>query len=327
MNVLMRCVSVVVVLLLVVPLAAAGQQTQKVPRIGFISTSTTSVSSPFLAALRQGLSDLGYVEGKSIVIEYRFARHRDELPAMAADLVKLPVNVMVGGGSEGIRAAKNATSTIPIVMTNSGDALTEGFVASLSRPGGNITGLTQISPELAGKRLEILKEAVPRLRRVAVLWHPLHPNTPTTFKETQHAAEKLGLRVQSLAVNDERDLMRAFEKATSERAEGLVVLRDPFMVKHRLLIADVAAKKRLPAIYEASDFVEAGGLMMYGPNFAELYRRSAGYIDKILKGANPGNLPVEQPSKFSLVINMKIAKAMGLTIPPSLLLRADRVIE
>ena len=308
------------------PLAAEGQQ-KKVPRIGFISTSTTSASSPLLAALRQGLSDLGYVEGKSIVIEYRFARHRDEAPAMAADLVKLPVDVMVGGGSEGIQAAKNATSTIPIVMTNSGDALAEGFAASLARPGGNITGLTQSSPVLAGKRLEILKEAVPKLRRVAVLWYPLHPNTPTTFKETQHAAGQLGLNVQSLAVKDERELMGAFATATSERAEGLVVLRDPFMVRHRVLVADVTAKKRLPAIYETSDFVEAGGLMMYGPNFAELYRRSAGYIDKILKGAKPGDLPVERPSKFSLVINMKTAKALGLTIPPSLLLRADHVIE
>ena len=212
-------------------------------------------------------------------------------------------------------------------MTNSGDALAEGFAASLARPGGNITGLTQSSPELAGKRLEILKEVVPRLRRVAVLWYPLHPTTPRTFKETQHAAGQLGLNVQSLAVKDERELMGAFATATSERAEGLVVLRDPFMVRHRVLVADVTAKKRLPAIYETSDFVEAGGLMMYGPNFAELYRRSAGYIDKILKGAKPGDLPVERPSKFSLVINMKTAKALGLTIPPSLLLRADHVIE
>jgi putative ABC transport system substrate-binding protein len=226
--------------------------------------------------------------------------------------VTIPVDLLVGGGSEGILAAKGVTSTIPIVMTNSGDALAEGFAASLARPGGNITGLTQSSPELAGKRLEILKEAVPRLRRVAVLWYPLHPNTPTTFKETQYAAGRLGLNVQSLAVKDERELIEALGTATSERAEGLVVLRDPFMVRHRILVANVTAKLRLPAIYETSDFVEAGGLMMYGPNFADLYRRSATYIHKILKGAKPRELPVEQPSKFELMINLKTARQIGL---------------
>jgi putative tryptophan/tyrosine transport system substrate-binding protein len=307
--------------------SAEGQRVPNVPRIGFISTSTTSVSSPLLAALRQGLSDRGYVEGKSIVIEYRFPLHREEVSLMAAELVNLPVDLIVAGGSESILAARRATSTIPIVMTNSGDAVAEGFAASLARPGGNTTGLTQMSPELAGKRLEILKEAVPRLRRVAVLWHPLHPNTPATFKDTQRAAGQLGLSLHSLAVKNERELREAFETATSERADGLVVLRDPFMVRHRVLVADNLTRKRLPAIYETGDFVQAGGLMMYGPNFAELYRRAAGYIDKILKGARPEDVPVEQPTKFDLVINLKAAKGLGLTIPPSLLLRADQVIE
>lgn len=309
---------------LVTPLLSEAQQTA---RLGFISSSTTNVSSPFLNALRQGLKDFGYEERKNLIIEYRFAESKEQLPGMAADLVRLKVDVILAGGSEGITAAKNATQTIPIVMTNSGDALKEGFVVSLARPGGNITGLTQISPELAGKRLQILKELLPRLSRVAVLWHPLHPNTPLTFKETQAAAEGLGLRVLSLEVREPKEFDDAFTTLARERIAALVVLRDPFTVRHRALIVEAALKLRAPSIYETGDFVQAGGLMFYGPNFAELYRRSAAYVDKILKGAKPSDLPVEQPTRFELVINTKTAKALGLTIPQALLMRADEVIQ
>jgi len=300
---------------------------QQPARIGFISSSTTSVSSPFLEALRKGLRDLGYAEQKNLVIEYRFADSKEKLPAMAADLVNLKVKVILAGGSEGIVAAKNATQTIPIVMTNSGDAVKEGFVASLARPGGNITGLTQISPDLAGKRLQVLKELIPQLARVAILWHPLHPNTPTTFKETQAAAEVLRLQVLSLEVKDPKAFEDAFATMAKERIGALVVLRDPFTVRHRTLIVDSAIKARIPAIYETNDYVQAGGLMSYGPDFAELYRRSAVYVDKILKGGNPANLPVEQPTKFELAINAKTARAIGLAIPQPLLIRAERLIE
>ncbi len=314
------------VTLLAAPLATEAQEAPRA-RLGFISSSTTNVSSPFLAALRQGLKDFGYDEGKNLTIEYRFAESRDQLPGMAAELVKLRVDVILAGGSEGILAAKNATSTIPIVMTNSGDAVREGFVVSLARPGGNITGLTQISPELSGKRLQLLKDLLPRLGRVAVLWHPLHPNTPFTFQETQVAAQALGLRVLSLEVKEPREFEEAFTTIAKERVAAMVVLRDPFTVRHRALIAESALKLRLPAIFETSDYVQAGGLMFYGPDFGELYRRAATYVDKILRGAKPADLPVEQPTKFELVINAKTARAIGLVIPPSLLLRADQVIE
>lgn len=263
-------------------LAPTCSEAQQAPRIGFISSSTTNISSPFLAALRQGLKDLGYEERENLIIEYRFAESREQLPAMAADLVRLKVDVILAGGSEGITAAKNATQTIPIVMTNSGDAVKEGFVASLARPGGNITGLTQISPELAGKRLQILKELNPRLSRVGVLWYPLHPNTPFTFKETQAAADGLGLRVLSVEVKEPKDFDDAFTTFARERIAALVVLRDPFTVRHRALIVDSAIKLRVATIYETGDYVQAGGLMFYGPNFTELYSRSAAYVDKIL---------------------------------------------
>ncbi len=311
----------------VTPLPAEAQTAGSRARLGFISTSTTSVSSPFLAALRQGLKDLGYEDGKNLTIDYRFAESRDQLPAMAADLVRLRVDLILGGGSEGILAAKNATRTIPIVMTNSGDAVREGFVAGLAHPGGNITGLTQISPDLAGKRVQILKDLVPRLARIAVLWYPLHPNTPFTFKETRAAAEQLGLRVLSLEVKEPKEFEDAFTTIAKERIAAVVVLRDPFTVRHRTMIADSAIKLRVPTIYETGDYVQAGGLMFYGPNFADLYRRAAVYVDKILKGAKPADLPVEQPTKFELVINLKTAKALGLTIPQTLLLRADEVIQ
>lgn len=314
-------------LLLAAQRPAEAQPPREVLRLGFISSSTTDIASPLLAALRQGLRDLGYEERKNLSIEYRFAESRAQLPALAADLVKLRVAVIVAGGSEGILAAQKATSTIPIVMTNSGDPVRDGFVASLRKPGGNITGLTQISPQLAGKRVQILADLVPRLARVAILWHPYHPNTPFTFEETRAAAEQLGLRAVSLEVRDPQQFEEAFRVAAKEAAEAMIVLRDPFTVRHRVLIAESVARLRVPAMYETTDYLQAGGLIYYGPSFAELYRRSATYVDKILKGAKPADLPVEQPTAFELVINLKTAKALGLAIPPQLLLRADRVIE
>ena len=312
---------------LVTPLVGEAQQSGKSARIGFLSSSTTSVSSPLLISLRRGLKDLGYEEGKHVVIEYRFAESREQISAMAADLARLQVVVILAGGSEAIAAAKKATTTIPIVMTNSGDAVNEGFVASLARPDGNITGLTQISPALTAKRVEILKEVVPKLGRIAVLWNPVHANTPLTFRETRLAAARFGLRVVSLEVRERKDFDEAFMAFARDRPAAVIVLRDPLTVRHRTFIIEAMVKVRVPAIYETDDDVTAGGLMSYGPDFAELFYRSAAYVDKILKGAKPSDLPVEQPTRYELVINLQTAKALGLTIPPSLLLRADHVIE
>jgi putative ABC transport system substrate-binding protein len=309
------------------PLASEAQQAAKRARIGFISSSTTEVSSPFLVALREGFKARGYEEAKNLTLEYRFAKSREQLPAMAADLVSLKVDVILAGGTEGIIAAKNATQTIPIVMTNSGDPVKAGFAVSLARPGGNITGLTQISPELAGKRFQLLREVVPGITRVGVLWHPLHPTTPITFNETEAAAGNLGLQVMSLEIREPKEFEEVFRILAKERAAALVVLRDPFTVRHRTVIVESANKLRVATIYETGDYVEAGGLMFYGADFVDLFRRSAGFVDRILKGAKVSDLPIEQPTKFELVINLKTAKAIGITIPQSLLLRADRVIE
>jgi putative tryptophan/tyrosine transport system substrate-binding protein len=309
------------------PLASEAQQAAKRARIGFISSSTTEVSSPFLVALREGLKARGYEEAKNLTLEYRFAKSREQLPAMAADLVSLKVDVILAGGTEGIIAAKDATQTIPIVMTNSGDPVKAGFAVSLARPGGNITGLTQISPELAGKRFQLLREVVPGITRVGVLWHPLHPTTPITFNETKAAAGSLGLQVMSLEIREPKEFEEVFRILAKERAAALVVLRDPFTVRHRTVIVESANKLRVATIYETGDYVEAGGLIFYGADFGDLFRRSAGFVDRILKGAKVSDLPIEQPTKFELVINLKTAKAIGITIPQSLLLRADRVIE
>ena len=322
-----RVLGLIVTLGLVAPLVVGAQQAAKVYRIGFISSSTTSATAPSLVALREGLRELGYIEGKNVVLEYRFAESREQLPALAAELVGLPVDLILAGGSEGISAAQKATRTIPIVMTNSGDPVKAGYIASLARPGGNITGLTQISPDLAGKRLQLLKEVAPRMVRVGVLWNPAHPTTPLTFKETQAAAQSLGLQMVSLEVKEPKGFEEAFTLAARQQVAGLVVLRDPFTARHRTLIADMARKSRLPTMNDTADYVEAGGLIFYGSNFTDLFRRSALYVDKILKGAKPGELPVEQPSKFDMVINLKTAKALGLTIPPSVLARADEVIQ
>ncbi len=314
------------------PFAAHAQQARKVPRIGYLSAQSLSAASSPLDGFRQALRDLGYMEGKNIVIEYRFAEGQfDRLPDLAAELVRLKVDVMVTGGSPGTRAAQHATRTIPLVMTVVGDPIKTGFVASLAKPGGNITGLTQIAPQLSGKRLELLKEAFPKISRVAVFVDgavTAQQLSGSLKQETQMAAEALGVKLQFLEVGGPNpDLDGAFRRATSERAGALVILPGPVLLLHRKRIVDLAAKSRLPAIYPHGEFVEDGGLMFYGPDFVDLYRRAATYVDKILKGAKPADLPVEQPTKFELVINLKTAKALGLTIPPSVLFKADQVIQ
>lgn len=310
---------------------AEAQPARKVHRIGYLSTQSASTDLPRLDSFRQALRDLRYKDEKSIVIEVRFAEGKfDRLPDLAAELVRLNVEVMVTGGTPGTRAAQQATKTIPLVMTLVGDPVKAGFVATLAKPGGNITGLTQISPQLSGKRLELLKEAFPRISRVAVfndaalaaqqITDPLH--------ETQVAAEALGVTLQSLDVaGPDPDLDDAFGRAARWQADALIILPGPVLELHKKRVVDLAAKSRLPTIYPTSEFVDAGGLMSYAPDFVDLFRRAATYVDKILKGAKPGELPVEQPTKFELVVNLRTARVLGINIPESLLARADEVIE
>jgi putative ABC transport system substrate-binding protein len=311
-------------LLLAVALAEA-QQPKKVPRIGFQSAASPSANAARIEALRQGLRELGYVEGENIVIEYRYAEGKlDRLHEFAAEFVRLKVDIIVAAAPSSTRAAKEATSTIPIVMAVDTDPVANGFVASLARPGGNITGLSTLAPEISGKQLELLKEIVPRLSHVAVL--RTRPDAQVS-KEMELAAGALKVQLQYLDVPGPKDIETAFQAASKGRADAVVVLASPILESARTQLADLAAKSRLPAIYHVSEFVEAGGLMSYGVSFTDLYRRAAIYVDKILKGRKPADLPVEQPIKFELVINLKAAKQIGLTIPPSVLARADKVIK
>ena len=316
-------------MLLAVGFSADAQQQGKVPRIGYLSAQSLSAEASRLDGFRQALRELGHVEGKNIVIDYRFAEGKfGRLADLAAELVRLKVNVIVTGGSPGTRAAQQATRTIPLVMTLVGDPIE--FVASLAKPGGNITGLTQLAPQLSGKRLELLKEAFPKISRVAVFVDlaVTAQQRSRSFQETQLAAEALGIKLQSLEIRGpDPDLDGAFRTATSERASALNILSGPVLFLRRKRVEDLAAKSRLPAIYPHTEFVEDGGLMFYGPDFFDLFRRAASYVDRILKGAKPGDLPVEQPTKFELIINLKTAKQIGLTIPPNVLARADRVIR
>jgi putative ABC transport system substrate-binding protein len=308
------------------PLAAHGQQEGKVPRIGYLSLAPGPSSRS--EALRQGLRDLGYVENQNIAIDYRWAADNlDRLREAAAELVHLNVDVIVTGGPQATLVAKKTTATIPIVMAVDYDPVDAGFVGTLARPGGNITGLSAVNPELTGKRLQLLKETDPQVDHVAVFWNPEEPNAETFLKETQAAAPVIGVQLQSLEVRNQRDLQDAIETAKTAGANALIVLTDAITLYHRTELTDLAAKYHLPAIYTERLFVEAGGLMSYGANDRELHRHAALYVDKILKGAKPANLPVEQPTKFELVINLKTAKALGLTIPPSIMFRADDVIE
>jgi putative tryptophan/tyrosine transport system substrate-binding protein len=314
--------------LLGAPFAAEAQAPAKVPRIGFLSASLPTDQADRLKAFRQGLSELGYVEGQNIAIEYRFAEGRPErLPALAAELVGLKVDVIVTEGPPAPEAAKQATNTIPIVFAVAGDPVAQGLVASLARPGGNITGLANLAPEVVGKQLELLREVVPKISRVAVLQNPSNPAHPFVLRQAEGAARLLGVQLQILEARTPTEIDAAFAAMRSQRAGGVLVLRDSLFLAQRAQIAALAAKSRLPAMYGLREHVEAGGLMAYGANVPLMYRRAATYVDKILKGAKPGDLPVEQPTKFELVINLKTAKALGLTIPPSVLGRADEVIQ
>jgi putative ABC transport system substrate-binding protein len=309
------------------PFAARAQQAGKTYKIGWLSAGSFE-RSPALAAFLDALRELGWIEGKTFAFERRHAEDRPErLPELAAELVQLNVDVIVGVGTLAPLAAKRATTTIPIVMANAGDPLGTGLVASLARPGGNVTGMSLMAPDLGGKRLELLKELLPRLARVAVLWNAANPYPAHVFKELQAAGRTLGTEVQSLEVRDPDDFDGAFETVQRQHPDALITIEDPLTFDHRKRIADFAVGQQLPSLSGLSEFAAAGGLISYGANNADLFRRAAGYVDKILKGAKPADLPVQQPSKFELVINLKTAKALGITIPPSLLARADQVIE
>ena len=315
-------------LLLAFSFPAQAQQLAKIPRIGFLIASSPATNAARVEAFRQGLRELGYVEGKSIVIEFRSAEGKfDRLPDLAAELVRLKVDVIVTSGPVPTRSSKKATNTIPIVMAQAGDPVGSGFVTSLARPGGNITGLSTLAPEISGKRLEFLKETVPKLLRVAVFGTSNYPSNEQSLKETELAAGALGLKLQYVDILAPKDIDRAFREASKGRADAVLVLTSPVFNSQRTQVVTLAAKSRIPTIYPQSLFVEEGGLMTYGVNVADLYRRAATYVDKILKGARPGDLPVEQPTKFEFVINLKAAKQIGLTIPPNLLARADKVIK
>jgi len=320
--------SILFVVLLAVAVIAEAQHPTKIPRIGYLEGGPLSAHAARIEAFRQGLRELNYVEGKNIAIEWRFADgNRDRLAALAAELVGLKVDVIVTGGSAPTRAAKEATSLIPIVMAQDNDPVAAGIVSSLARPGGNITGLSNFSPELAGKRLEILKEVVPKLSRVALLGDPIGPSQVQVMKVLEPFAKTFDVQLQYLDVLEPKDIETAFRATVKERADGILTLASINVVAQRAQIVELAAKNRLPAIYHNSQFAEAEGLMFYGVNVFDLDRRAASYVDKILKGAMPANLPVEQPTKFEFVINLKAAKQIGVTIPPNVLARADRVVR
>ena len=323
-----RFISGVTLSLLAAPLAAQAQQAGKVYRVGFLGNSTAALEANLVGPFREGLRDLGYVEGRNILIEYRWAEGQYErFPALIAELIALKVDVIVTAGTPASLAVKKAATSIPLVMVAVGDPIGVGLVASLARPGGNSTGLTSIAAELEGKRLELLREVIPKLSSVAVLWNPASPFSVVAEKEVQAAAQVLRMRVQSLGVRAPEELDNAFAAIVRERPGALLVLADRLFLHNRARIVDFEARHRLPGVYAYRELVEAGGLMSFGPSYAGMHRRAAYYVDKILKGARPADLPVEQPTKFELVINLKTAKALGLTIPPSVFQRADQVIQ
>lgn len=307
--------------------ATHAQQPTKIPPIGVLLGTGSPSGSPRLDAFRQGLRELGYIEGKDFAIEPRFAEGRfDRLPEMARDLVRIKVEIIFAVGTPAVKAAKDATQTIPIVSSSS-DPVGTGLVASLAQPGGNVTGLDNFTSELGGKRLELLKEAVPRVSRVGVLWNPDNPGSVLRMRETEVAARSLGIKLQNVGVSEPKDFEQAFSAFKKNRAGAFVPIRSPLILNQSKRIVELAAKNGLPAMYDDSGFVEAGGLMSYGTMLADLDRRAAIYVDKILKGRKPADLPVEQPMKFELVINLKAAKQIGLTVPPNLLVRAQKVIR
>ncbi len=314
--------------ILLAPLAADAQPPPKIPRIGYLGSSSPSAVAGLLESFRQGLRELGYVEGQNIFIDYRWAEGRpDRLLPLAAELIHLRVDVFVTASNSGVAALQQATRTIPIVVATMGDPVGSGFVASLARPGGNITGLSVLAEELGGKWVELLREAVPKVSRVAVLAVSQNPVHRTIWTEIQVAAKALKVTPQRQEVAGPDEIEHAFASLIKGRAQGLIVLPHAVTGAHRTQIVGLAAKNRLPGMYPDRLYVEAGGLMSYGPNFFDLHRRAATYVDKILKGAKPADLPVEQPTKFELVINLKTAKTLGLMIPPSVLIRADQVIQ
>ena len=307
---------------------AGAQQPNKVPRVGFLGTASPAAVSARIEALRQGLREPGYVDGKNIVIEQRYAEDNlDRLNELAAELARLKVDVIVTVGPPATRVAKKATPAIPIVMGVDDDPVGNGFVASLARPGGNITGLATLGPEISGKQLELLKESVPNLSRVAVLGNSTQPGYAQLLRELELAAGALGVKLQRLDVLGPEDIETVFRAARQGRTDAVLVLRAAVFFSHRKQIVDLAAKSRLPAMYYTTEYVENGGLMTYGASVTDLFRRAAVYVDKILKGTKPADLPVEQPKKFEFIINLKAAKQIGLTIPPNVLVRADRVLK
>ena len=314
----------VVAVLLTVEVFAQAQQPTRIPRIGYLIAVSPSTSANRIKVFQQGLRELGYTEKNNIVIEYRYAEEKlDRLPALAAELVRIKVDIIVTAGGQATRAAKEATSTIPIVMTNDPDPVGSGFVASLAQPGGNITGLSTLAPELSGKRLELLREVVRKLSRVAIVGTSTQPGHAHARKELELAAKGFNVQIQYLDVIDTTDIETAFRAAAKGRADGILTLTSPILRSQRIQLADLAVKNHIPAIYNDIQFVEAGGLIFYGVSFLDLDRRAATYVDKILKGAKPSDLPVEQPKKFELIINLKAAKQIGLTIPPNVL--AERI--
>jgi putative ABC transport system substrate-binding protein len=309
------------------PAVPGGQRSPKVPRIGIV-TLASGPSTPMLEAFGRGLQDLGYVVGENIALEYRFAAGKVErLAELAASLVQLPVDIIVTEGNAAAQAAKEATSTIPIVMGVVGDPIQGGLVTSLARPSGNLTGLTLLAPELSAKRVEILKEALPHVARVGVLWNPSNLNAHDALRQAVAAAQLLGMQLRPLAVDDPEGLREAFRTMAEEGAEALLTLGDAMFWNHRAQITALALEKRLPGLFPERDYVDEGGLMAYGPNALESFRRAAGYVDKIVKGTNPGDLPIGQPATFELAINLKTAQALAIELPPSLLFRADEVIR
>ena len=307
---------------------AQAQQPTKVYRIGYLTNASLSSVAARTEAFHQGLRELGYVEGKNIVIEWRSTEGKaDRQPGLAAELVRLKVDVIVTGGPAATRAAKEATVAIPIVMAFDIDPVGSGFVATLARPGGNITGLSTLSPEISGKRLELLKEIVPKLSRVAVLGNSTVPGNAQALRETERAAGALKVQLQYLEVQGPKDVETAFREASKRRADAVLVLQSAVLTSHRKQLIELAVKSRLPAIYDRAEFVEDGGLMTYSVSSTDLFRRTAYYVDKILKGAKPADLPIEQPTKFEFIINLKAAKQIGLTFPPNVLALADRIIR
>jgi ABC-type uncharacterized transport system substrate-binding protein len=315
--------------LLVAPLAARAQPAGKVPRIGWLGGPSRESAEPFVREFQRGLKDLGWVEGQNIVIEWRFGGGRaEQLPDLAAELVRLRVELIMAPSTPTMFAARNATTTIPIVTVAGGDPAELGIVASLGRPGGNITGLTgTVGPEIGGKQLELLKETGPKVSRMAVLWNPTTRGNALVLKEAEIAARALRVELQRLEARRLNDFESAFAAMSTKRAGALLILGDVMFTTYRGRLANLAVKSRLPAIYGDRNFVDEGGLMSYGANLADNFRRAPVYVDKILKGAKPGDLPIERSAKFELAINLKTARALGLTIPPSILRRADQVIE